>query len=324
MYFNEDNIPVKCILMGVCVMEKVNLVDINFFDNNVNSLEFVDWNWQPYFTLQAFPETRQQQISLLYGTGLYEGDGLEYSFVPTKRMEILENELYKLYTKIRVVDHSVSLCNEVFSTSKIEGANTTLLRTQQIHDGDEIDQSNFFSESMILGGFKATEYLNKQELFLTLDQVITVWNILVENACANGGIRGDRFRIGHVQVGNHVGLNPELLEEAMQCWVNYYNSSVLQDHPFIKAALLHFSFEFIHPFCDGNGRLGRLLMNNFLIKNGLEKVKGISFSHSIEKDLSGYTNSLNQGDNVYTDCTAFIEYMLAVFFDAFNDVMPTK
>ncbi len=107
----------------------------------------------------------------------------------------------------------------------------------------------------------------------------------------------------------------------MQCWAAYYNGWQLEEHPFIKAALLHFAFEFIHPFCDGNGRLGRLLMSNYLIKSGMDKIKAVSFSRSIEKEHMGYYVALDASDNVQTDCTPFIECLLDRFVDAFNDVL---
>ena len=287
----------------------------------VLKMNFVDWEWRSYANLRGNIERKRQQERLLWGTGLFEGeDGLEYSFVPTKNMKQLETQLFNLYPKIRVVDNTVILCNEIYSTSKIEGARTTLLRTQQIHDGAEIDDSNYFSESMILGGFRATQYLNDIGNEVTLDSLLEVWKILTQDACDNESIKGERFRTGHVVVGSHAGLNPNLIEDAMRCWVDYYNSDILMEHPFIKAALLHFAFEFIHPFCDGNGRTGRLLMNNFLIKEGMEKIKAVSFSRSIEKRRLAYDFALEEGDNPQTDCTYFIEYMLGIFVDAFLDV----
>lgn len=61
-------------------------------------------------------------------------------------------------------------------------------------------------------------------------------------------------------------------------------------------------------------------MNNFLIKEGMEKIKAVSFSRSIEKRRLAYDYALDEGDNSQTDCTYFIEYMLGVFVDAFLDV----
>lgn len=92
----------------------------------------------------------------------------------------------------------------------------------------------------------------------------------------------------------------------------------------IKAALLHFAFEYIHPFCDGNGRCGRLLMVNYLIGQGYDKFKAISFSRSIAKNYNEYYSVFTQSENSYTDCTLFIEYMLDVFDDAIYDAIYEK
>lgn len=282
-------------------------------------MEFVDWNWHSYANLRENLELKRQQEKLLWGTGLYEGeDGLEYSFVPTKNMEQLENQLFVLYQKLPSAQSA--LCLEVYNSSKIEGAKTTFQRVQQLQNSKEVNISNFFSESMVIGGFHAAEFLDSLHNQLTIESLLEVWRILTQDACDNESIKGERFRTGHVAVGSHTGLNPDLIEDAMQCWVDYYNSSSLEEHPFIKAALLHFSFEFIHPFCDGNGRIGRLLMNNFLIKEGMEKIKAVSFSRSIEKRRIMYDAALAEGDNPQTDCTYFIEYMLGIFVDAFFDV----
>lgn len=279
----------------------------------------IDYRWLPYESLRAFPDLKNAQGNLTQSTFL-----CEYSFVPTKLMFDTEQVILALYKELCVVDSVVALCNEVFYTSKIEGAKSTLFATQEIHDGRPIDRDNFYSESMIKGGFEATKYLNVIGNRLTVEHLVAMWNILVDGCCDNQSIRGDRFSTGAVQVGTHVGLNHLLLDEVMTDWVSYYNDPILSDHPFIKACLLHFSFEYIHPFCDGNGRAGRLLMNNFLIKEGFDKIKAISFSHSIEKNKSAYYFALSSGDNVYTDCTGFIEYMLNIMVDAFYDAVQFR
>lgn len=288
-------------------------------------LEFIDLVWQSYDILRFDTDAKTKQVNLLWGSGFSEpNDGIEYCFVPTKRMLSLENQIKECYDKINIIDHEITVCNEVFYTSKIEGAETTIKRTQEIHNGEHLDINNLFSESMILGGFNATKYLNLVSNKVTEKTLLTTWNILVDGCCNNEDIRGKKYRIGNVQVGNHVGLNHILVEEAMRLWLNYYNSNILSNHPFIKAALLHFTFESIHPFCDGNGRLGRLLMNNFLIMNGYDKIKAVSFSRSIEKNRLEYDNAFRQADNAYSDCTYFIEYMLRTMLDAMLDTLSAE
>lgn len=65
-------------------------------------------------------------------------EGIKYTFIPAKRMEETENILYSLYLGIKTIDHEIVFCNEVFSTSKIEGADTTLLQTQELRDGAKL------------------------------------------------------------------------------------------------------------------------------------------------------------------------------------------
>lgn len=277
-------------------------------------MKFVDWNWLSYNDPLLSKEMKQQQIRLLYPTGLCEGaDGVEFTFVPTIRMQQLEELILESYEKLQVEENQVALCNEVFYTAKIEGAKTTLARTQEIHNGAPLDRDNYFSECMIRNGFRATKYMNVIGNKISEKSLLAVWEIIVEEACANEGIRGTKFRSGNIQVGTHVGLGASFIEDAIHCWLDYVNSKELEEHPFIKAALIHFVFEFIHPFCDGNGRTGRLMMNNFLIGQGFEKLKAVSFSRTIEQARWGYDYAFSLGDNVQSDCTFFIQWMLNIF-----------
>lgn len=57
-------------------------------------LEFINYDWKPYQDLRRNSKMKYQQIDNLYATGLAEGtDGLEYTFVPTKKMHELETEI---------------------------------------------------------------------------------------------------------------------------------------------------------------------------------------------------------------------------------------
>ena len=236
-------------------------------------------------------------------------------------MKELEEEIKLLYNKIKVIDNQTDICNEVFYSSKIEGANITFERTQQIYNGEFVNINNYFSEMMVRGGFEAIKYLNIRGNKLNKDILIEMWDKLTDGCCDNEDIKGETYRTGNVGVGNHMGLNYQLLDETMDNWIAYYNSEELNEHPFIKAALLYYAFEFIHPFCDGNGRAGRLLMINFLIGLGYDKLKSVSFSKMIKKNHYTYYSVFETSENVYTDCTLFIEYMLAVFRDSLDNAL---
>jgi Fic family protein len=82
-----------------------------------------------------------------------------------------------------------------------------------------------------------------------------------------------RFRVGKewVRVGNHLGANPQFVPTLMQELVDNYNQNKI--YYFLDAvAHFHAEFETIHPFVDGNGRLGRVLINMQLMNLGFPPI----------------------------------------------------
>ncbi|SEB38967.1 Fic/DOC family protein [Microbacterium hydrocarbonoxydans] len=106
--------------------------------------------------------------------------------------------------------------------------------------------------------------------------MLTVDRILHWHASLLSGIRDDvagRFRQGDewVRVGSHLGANPlfvrELMDRALERYVTGPPVNAIE-----RIAWFHCEFEVIHPFVDGNGRIGRVLMNHQLLGQGLPPV----------------------------------------------------
>ena len=65
----------------------------------------------------------------------------------------------------------------------------------------------------------------------------------------------------------HAGVPKEELTGYLNDFIRWYDENKNKFKPIVLAAIIHNQFEHIHPFQDGNGRVGRLLLNFILIKN---------------------------------------------------------
>ncbi|MFM9500520.1 Fic family protein, partial [Streptomyces galilaeus] len=81
-------------------------------------------------------------------------------------------------------------------------------------------------------------------------------------------------RIVDVKVGFTLCPSPTLVPILMEMFVELWNHELKKedDAPYAQAYYLHNVFESIHPFIDGNGRTGRLLLNMFLMAKGVEPI----------------------------------------------------
>ncbi len=84
---------------------------------------------------------------------------------------------------------------------------------------------------------------------------------------------------------------PEYIDAKMRAWEAFANSDTLTD-PLIKMALLHYQFEAIHPFADGNGRTGRIINVLYLIKENLLSLPILYLSDYIIRNKNQYYSLL--------------------------------
>lgn len=117
----------------------------------------------------------------------------------------------------------------------------------------------------------------------------------------NVGVGGQNG-VTHVAPQQH--LVPELMEKLFT-WLNH-----TEEHPLIVSSVFHYEFEFIHPFSDGNGRIGRLWQN--VILHSWKKAFIAIPTESIVRDFQeNYYQALEESGSV-GESTPFIEFMLDV------------
>ncbi len=158
---------------------------------------------------------------------------------------------------------------QVFNSNAIENSTLTLEETEKILL--QIDLDRFISERELFEAknlARVVTYIDTraEESPLNIDVLLLLHKMLLAN------IRDDvagRFRRDDewVKVGNHIAPDPRFVVELVESMLaDYYSES--QEHIITKVARLHLTFENIHPFVDGNGRIGRVINNYMLIREG--------------------------------------------------------
>lgn len=160
----------------------------------------------------------------------------------------------------------------VYNSNAIENSTLTLEDTEDILIRDQIHTDHEIREIYEAKNLaKAIEYLtDNPEPRISINLILKLHRILLANI--RDGIAG-RFRLGKewVRVGTHIGANPEFVDNFMDELVEKYNTN--DEKYFLeKIAYFHAEFESIHPFGDGNGRIGRLLTNEQLDLLGLPPI----------------------------------------------------
>lgn len=92
-------------------------------------------------------------------------------------------------------------------------------------------------------------------------------------------------------------------------------------HPLISSGVFHYEFEFIHPFSDGNGRLGRL-WQTLILSQWRAEMAYLPVETLIHDRQQAYYRVLGEADQ-RSDCTEFIHFILSALADALRESIPT-
>ena len=98
--------------------------------------------------------------------------------------------------------------------------------------------------------------------------------------------------------------------------IEWYQRSAA--HPLIKSAVFHYEFEFIHPFSDGNGRLGRM-WHSLLLGQWKELFYWLPIEELIQSRQAEYYQALGEADQT-ADCSGFVRLMLEIIRDTLREL----
>jgi Fic family protein len=180
---------------------------------------------------------------------------------------------------------------QVYNSNAIENSTLSLEETEKILL--EIDLDRYVAPREIYEAknlARVTEYIETKakEGELSVPGILLLHKMLIGNI--NEDIAG-RFRRGDewVRVGAHIGADPKDVERLVGESLTKYLADRASDI-ITRISRLHLSFESVHPFCDGNGRIGRVLNNYALIREGYVPIN-ITFA-----DRSRYYDAFKEYD----------------------------
>ena len=169
---------------------------------------------------------------------------------------------------VHIINES-EVSEQVYNSNAIENSTLTLEETEKILL--QIGLDRFITEREIFEAknlARVVDYINKKakDQDLNIDTMLLLHKMLISN------IRDDiagRFRNENefVRVGSHIAPNPQEIEERIKKMLSEYNA-INYENIIKRIARLHLTFEYIHPFVDGNGRIGRVINNYLLIREG--------------------------------------------------------
>lgn len=251
---------------------------------------------QPPFTITAKITNLVAEIAEKIGK--IQGSG-EYS----RNLHLRKvNRLRSIQSSTAIEGNTLSLeqITDVINGKRIIGNPREIKEVQNAYDA--------YENMLKFNPYSVDDFLNAHKL-MTAD--------LVEQA--------GKFRSGNVGVFSgeqvvHMGANPKFVPSLVK---DLFDWAVKSDvHPLIKSSVVHFEIEFIHPFADGNGRMGRL-WQTLVLSQWHEIFAWIPTETLVHEHQQKYYEVLGNAEKT-ADSTEFIEFILDIILKTLNELPVNK
>lgn len=226
-----------------------------------------------------------------------------------------------IYTQEELRLHRINRIKTIQGSLAIEGNTLTTDQITAILDGKPVMAPvNEIQE--IRNAIKAYELLdelNPNSIDDLLKAHLTMEAGLIDDA---GGFRRQGVGVASAEEIIHYAPQAERVPYLMRDLFDWINQT--EEHPLIKSSVFHYEFEFIHPFSDGNGRIGRL-WQTLILSKWRPVFKNLPIENIVYKYRKEYYHAIAASGGE-CGCTPFVEFILGVIDETLmieNSAPPT-
>jgi Fic family protein len=194
------------------------------------------------------------------------------------------------------------------SSTAIEGNPLTLEQVRAVEEGRTLTAVPDRARREVVNYFAALRHIEKHagKKTITHEDVLRLHKIIAERVMEQG--EAGRYRTIRVRVGSYTPPPPELVSGLMFELLEWWNKDSGSLTPVLSSAIVHYQFEAIHPFADGNGRTGRALALWELYRRGFDTHHIFSVDEYYWEGRPRYYAALQAVRQQGEDLTSWLEY----------------
>jgi Fic family protein len=194
------------------------------------------------------------------------------------------------------------------SSTAIEGNPLTLEQVRAVEEGRELPGVAERAKREVLNYFAGLRFIEKHLKTSPLmhEDILKLHKVIAGDVMDQG--TAGRYRTVKVRVGRYVPPRPEEVSGLMFELLDWWNKESGKLSPVLSSSIVHYRFEAIHPFADGNGRTGRALALWELYRRGFDTHHIFSVDEFYWEDRPRYYAALNAVRQQGEDLTGWLEY----------------
>jgi len=194
------------------------------------------------------------------------------------------------------------------SSTAIEGNPLTLEQVRAVEEGRDIPAVAARAKREVLNYFAGLRFIEKHagKNRITHEEVLRLHGIIAGDVMDQGA--AGHYRTIRVRVGHYQPPPPEEVSGLMRELLEWWNHEASKLSPVLSSAIVHYRFEAIHPFADGNGRTGRALALWELDRRGFDTHHIFSVDEFYWENRPRYYTALDAVRHEGENLTGWLEY----------------